>query len=167
MATTVNQVNPDSKYPAFVLPDLILGLSLLAVTWAMVLPMGQWFVNQGERLKLDTGFGVVTDYLSTAQQCAMYLHNGSVTVQLEPHGVIWDHGSSSKHVLDLEGLGLGRSRLYNGLKGEFTASGNVKEMFRVTLLDPVQPEQRRTLYFQPVTGRLVLENEKDVKEQKE
>ena len=155
------------KHPAFLLPDLILGLSLMALTWAMVLPLGQWFLDQGERLQLDTGFGLVTDYLSTAQQCAMYLHNGPVKVQKRDTILSWDHLDSSRHELDWAGMGLGRVQLQNGVDGQFTATGNVQNMFRVTVRNPALPGLSRTLYFQPVTGRMVLENEKNAKEQKE
>ena len=35
------------RYPAFVLPDLVLGLSLMALAWGLVLPLGNLLAEQG------------------------------------------------------------------------------------------------------------------------
>lgn len=155
------------KQPAFVLPDLVLGLSLMALAWGLVLPLGGWLTEQGERLKLDLGFAAVTGYLSQAQQCAMYLHNGPVTVTIEEQGLAWRYQDYKADRLSCRQLGLENLRLHNPSEVKFTGKGSANAMFRLAVVNPALPDGKKTVLFQPVTGRLVFEGEADGRTQQE
>ena len=110
-------------------------------------------------MKLDLGYAAVTGYLSEAQQQAMYLHNGPVTVTVGEQELSWRHQDHKRGRLSCGQLGLARLQLRNPSEVTFNTTGNVQEMFRLAVVNPALQGRKKVLCFQPVTGRLVLESE--------
>lgn len=70
--------------------------------------------------------------------------------------ISWQHQEQKGEEFSCSRLGLSQLQLQNPSEVQFKSKGYVNTMFRLAVVDPALPRRKRSLTFQPVTGRLVF-----------